>query len=811
MAPIDPNTGAGANRDPRRIDVSLNMISDQSLEVVRQLTAELGALHQFLATQNDPSAAARASGMGTVAGRISAATQGTGVSHGISPGAQTWDAPPPPVPQSGPSGPTAQQIGTDYRNYRTNIQAGIPAIPSAAVNNELGRRMSDLHLWRHVGMEHQAGALDAMNNQSSATLYGGGSSWTQRMDRFFELRHQPLMEEDQTYQQITGQGRTAGRPSGAPGSTGGGGGGRPPVPPSGPSSPSGPGPDGDLPGWYTGLLRSGMNPDESVGMTIPRLGEFTIQDKLRFVSEYFGRRAMQNYDPNDPSAGATAGRVANVAEYARQQSAGIVALQREWSKARGRLSNIRQSGTSLGFSPQGTGLSGDVSILGAGFRSPLATFTSDAAREGWHEQLTRRRLQLEPGISGDQAQEIIGQTAAMGYSGDLNAGIAMNVFGPLQQQGISPEIAAPLVDQNIRQGVNNLTSVRDVIIQLGTAARAAHMTLQQATESTQEYVSTMQQMGARTLQATRDATVLTQAGIDPRIVSQALQNPFVQGSGVAMTGLPPQLLGNLGAPVQAQIISQALDQALALSQPMAQRGNAYVTLASGQKLQVSNAADVQRGFASQITGLDPEFIARFQKNPNILTDASTAGSALQTFQDEFNKINKPINAGGGTSPYGVKGAGWGGAGIRGGGGGGQYAATQVNQQKAQMKALEHGGADNTIQWNEVEAQLLQINPGDQDWRKKVLDLRGEDYAKRIADANKLIANTTQTDAQKAPDYLVGLTDDAKKILKISTTSAADRSGAKTNSNSGGAPVAGSGVGPSYPATRTNPLTWSKTP
>jgi hypothetical protein len=588
------------NRDPNRIDVSLSLVSDQALEAVRKLTAELSALHGFVQAQSEGSSASRIAGMANVAARTAAVTQGTGVSHAISPGALPWNPgeprpegqgytsysqyfpegatggagggqPPKPPPAVTTSGGGDEEPKLSRAEQRRAEEAARAAGKAQARDEftryrkqlETGQRFEDINpeermtlspggaryaghindwnlFWNVARRESRQGYLDDDPRYS-------GNRWVAALDRFFELRHPAQMVPYDDYAEATGQteyggqgqpmtvpraggftvqdyATAAGRMMGGRGGRGPGSGFtvppgesfQPPVPPV---RESGAGSDvSGMPAWYGGLARSGINPDDRAAINVPRFGQFTIQDQLAMIAEYFGARAMSNADqymsekretidalskrvedPNDEYGpehyqadvnniignmpGRVEGRIANIAQYGRENAAFAVMGQQAVRNMLQFSRNTEVAGELQGFARTGTGLGGSLQVAGIGIRSPLAgtvgaaigeagealgldrvpligglfhQMGSPAAREGLRQEVTRRRVQLAAGVSGEEAEQIMQQTRALGYSGDLNERLQLDVFRHLQQRGIGADVAAPLVDQAIRQGINNL-------------------------------------------------------------------------------------------------------------------------------------------------------------------------------------------------------------------------------------------------------------------------------------------------------------------------------------------------------------------
>ena len=789
-------------QDPNRIDVSLNIMSDATLTAVNNLTNQLSSLREFLAAQGmtDPAQQAASAGSWTQApgGGYAYTHPGTvqaGIFHGLSQ----------PIIQGQPSNPTQgaeqsrQQRAALRQEYQSYIDAvknnGIPTELSPQAERMMGHELSDL--------QRMSLALSEKRNPHVAT--------TSAMDRFFSLYPGVSRDpnEDRTYEQV-GQVPTMGGSALPEGMGMAGSGGS--YPPQGPPTTSPMAGYGDEPGWAQALRQEGINPESRLGLTIPRLGEFTIQDKLNMAAQWMGRAAMRRQDRGNTGFRTTAmGRTAAGAAYLRDQSAAIVAVQREFQRLTQFARGEEQSAESLGFSRESA--LGDIEVGGVGVRLGFPG-ASAASREALREELTQRRVQAAPGVSGDEAARIRNIVAGMGYSGDNNQNLQLDLFRHLMQRGIAPEAVAPLVDQGVRQGNMSLDALKNTMIDLADAARNANQTLEATTEAAGEYAESVQNIGANYEEALRNAATFTRSGLDPRIAGQAMQSPMVQGVLTMQTGLPPQLQGIVSAPGVMNAMGTAIQQGLQLGAPFANMPDQTITTASGQRIIVSTGRDAQIAMAAQTTGLPRQIIERYMRNPNFLQAGGLAQTMVGQMQDEIrgqthHSRQVPVYRNLGPRNEVV---------VPGPNGlerrnltpreriGTRTESYTTNLTDAQRRALESGSnTDQVVQYNELEQQMLAMNPGDQSWRDKVQKLRRDDpnIQDRLRAAQRLIGGQLQTKA--APDYLVGLTDEARKILKIERPK--DRSSATSNANAGGAPANAAQIGPQYPSTSGSAMSY----
>lgn len=772
------------------------------------------------------------------AGQAAAYTQPGGVQAGVHHG------PSGPILTGDPSNPSQgaqaskaarDKLKAEYTQYMDDIKAGRPPSGgdlSPKAEQMMMHNISDIQRMRLAAGEKKQGAV--------------GSA----VDRFFELypgvSRDPM--EDRSFEFESGSPSRGGSalpegmttPSGQPSSgssfvggqaqgrgplldkygdpmvQGGGAGGRPPR--SGPSAPPAPDePSG--PGWAQALGREGITPESRLGLTIPRLGEFTIQDKLNMYAQWMGRSAMRSQEAGSSRTlglpTAVAGRTAAGAAYLRDQSAALVAVGREFQRMREFARGEELSGEQLGFSRESA--LGDIEMFGMGGRLNFGA-TSAAQREAIHQEFTQRRVQAAPGVSGEEAQRIRQTVAGMGYSRDLNANLQYNMFRPLQQRGIAPEAAAPLVDQGIRQGNSSIAALRDTIIDLADAARNAHQTLEDTTRSALEYSESVQEIGANYEASLRNAATFTRMGLDPRIAGQAMQSPLVQGNLSIATGLPPQLQGIVAAPAVAHAMGTAIQQGLALGSPFQNLPDQTMTSASGQKITVSTGRDAQIAMAQQTTGLPRQIIERYMRNPDFLETGAIAQTMVGQMQDQVRGMThrerqvtrtEQTDEQRGQSQMAAR-------------FGNTYSkpsdrraqrittteAYNIDLTSAQRRALEKGSnTDDVIQYNELEKQMIAMDPGNKDWTARVRKISKDhgNVEDRLKVASRIIGDATTTTPE--PDYLVGLTDEARKILKIEKPK--DRAGALPRANSGGAPANSSMQGPNFPSSTGGAISYGR--
>jgi hypothetical protein len=310
----------------------------------------------------------------------------------------------------------------------------------------------------------------------------------------------------------------------------------------------------------------------------------------------------------------------------------------------------------------------------------------------------------------------------------------------------------------------------------------------------------LQNMGGGFESSVRSAGTFINAGLDPRLVSQAMQAPLVQGYGTALTGLPPQMLGTVTAAGQSQILSRSVQTALSLARGYAARGDTYMTGASGERIRVASGDDAQRAFAAQMTGLSPEVIRRFQRNPNFIQQGATATTFIDQMQrniadmttthhrEAIRDDHAPVMRGRYMTTRGVE--------QQGNVIGYRTVTGHRDLTDAERRRLERGMTnDHRVQWNEVAQELIALQPGDRRWADRVRQLsRTTNIDDRLHQARKMVGDVTRAQSGAQQQGLIGLTQEARRFFKVEKQPTA-----RQQANAGGAPANSGAVGALPPA------------
>lgn len=675
--------------DPDRIDISLDLVGQESLAAVQALTDQLSTLGTYLASAQSGTTEAQQQGLVNLA-------RGMG----------------------------RRNVGGINEGMGASSSASVPH-GSPRLNDGAGRMASDAELVR----EHARGGLGGVRRFLGNWGSGIGSAVDQ------ELAIYGATERQQTQ-------RRGGRDVINSGYGGSGfydqlRGGYPSVL----DTSGGPSPMASVPTQATPLdpvwrnsLRSNMGDWERAqeGFRLPPGGlSLNWQQKAEIASDYFVRRAENQYqqtlaarqalafegfrrempavaaasnltaadmtvDMSDFQSGA--GRMGGILRLASQQ-AGPVALAQDALRGiqnvYGFGGQLQQAGVAAGFQR-----AGQITIPGTniGFTNPLDFFHSgSAAREGLNQRINVERLRLMGGINGTQAGQIVGGLAGMGWTGEQGQNIAFDAIAPLVQQGQNPELAVASYDMIMRQGNASLTDFLGVMDKLGESARAANMSLDEYQQGLMEFSKVAEGLGATGAQGAILGRGMSDAfGIAPQVSAEILQSPLVQASALQQ-GFLPNEVGLMNTNIATDATNRALD--LAMRATAGFRGRTirdpitHRIVATGSQQQIAQVATIM--------GLPTNLVERLMRQRQFTRVAGNTSSLLSAYGQDLKGAKDTgvdISHSAGTPAHPIYGYG------RGGGVIGWAPATRGHTPTSQGEAL---------------GQHL-----DDDWRKVVNELRG---------------------------------------------------------------------------------------
>jgi hypothetical protein len=248
--------------------------------------------------------------------------------------------------------------------------------------------------------------------------------------------------------------------------------------------------------------------------TIPQFGEMTIQDKLAIGAGFLqrsGERAYQSRRQDIQNAQDAMQGVGTAEQYVQLAAAAsgnngnnrflAAGLMRQAGEFSGKLypvvNDLRRVGGFLGQT-RAAGISAGYNAGGTIGVGPIGVYNpfSPAMKEGLRQRWDTARLRMKGGINGEQAAGIVGGLAANGFVGGEGSDLAMDVMSPLVQQGLNPEITAAQLSEAIRNGATPAKEFRETLNELGPAARAARMSLDEFQQSLGGFANEMQGMGA---------------------------------------------------------------------------------------------------------------------------------------------------------------------------------------------------------------------------------------------------------------------------------------------------------------------------
>jgi hypothetical protein len=370
--------------------------------------------------------------------------------------------------------------------------------------------------------------------------------------------------------------------------------------------------------------------------------------------------------------------------------------------------------------------------------------SGSAMREAINQRVNVQRLRMRGGINGQQAQEIIGSLAGLGWTGEEGQNLAFDAVAPLVQQGQNPGIVSALLDQSIRNGNTSLEDFRETMDNLGPAARAARMSLDEYQESLGAFAEAAQEQGAFYGQGLRLGRNLSSGfGVTPQQATAVMQSPLTQGMAMMNYGVLPNEMAMIGPSAIGNATGQSVDMALraagAFNRDIVRDGKV-----------VMKGEDRMSNQAAAFMGVSRETFERLRAGRDTAPRIFEAQEALEAFE---------------------RGSGF----LREDGGGARIATGKIKPgdivptRKGAPNAKKYGdiwGVKATVegygekitgstaatgaagevgaQWDTVEKQLRSFAPksgkGRKDFLKQIDDLEDEDPATRAKGARKMLAD-----------------------------------------------------------------------
>lgn len=387
-----------------------------------------------------------------------------------------------------------------------------------------------------------------------------------------------------------------------------------------------------------GMEGMDLNRIANEGFTMPRFGEFTIQDKMRIARDWAGRRALLAKEGSGTEAffGMTSGLLNKGVNNAAQIHAAHAEARRIWRMGQG----VSARGEELGFSP-GAATIGTGNI---GFRAPWSTLPligSEAAREGWDQWWDKQRLRMRPGINSSQAGEIVNVTRQLGYSGDRADDIMFKSLAPLVQEGQEAENVAPLLDAATRLGATSLEEFTETMSGLGEVAQSTRQTLADTQQAMADFAQTAQQHGATYGQGLSSGRgFMASTGMSAQVGSRMMDHDLTQALAFQKYGLLPSQVGLLPGGEMANLTLDTINMGMRMAAPTAQEREIRTPYGTTK----ISARDAQIAASTQFTGLTADETKRFLRNQKEIRAAATAENVLQGNEQAVKDINKDIRA-----------------------------------------------------------------------------------------------------------------------------------------------------------------------
>jgi hypothetical protein len=531
-----------------------------------------------------------------------------------------------------PNAPQRPSLGDDLARARAE-RGGQSTPPDADTGPTRPERLSRMGFLRRLGQYRDEGQGAFGMLQSEVEVTEARETYQARKRGGRDIQNPSI----QGYMRPDFGGPVPGSLGGSPGAS---------VPPgTGASNPNDP-------LWLRGL-RADPSRYERAQETwqIPQFGEMTWQNKLDFGADALQRSAVNSYRARldhmvneqgmsraDAQAqlntagsfgqgiGGFRGYGANLlrmgADNAVKAYLGMQMFRGGFERGRG----LSAAGTELGYAR------GDsVTIPGTeiGFMLP-GQGTSEGIRQRW----TAQRLRMRSGISGAQANDIVGALAQNGFSGSEGNRVGLDYISDLVREGQNPEEASSLFAQAVRNGNASMSEVASTLKDLGDSARTARQTLSQYMEGLDEFSERAQQSGALKgtgLQLARSVT--TALGISGQQAAEVFDSPIMQATMMRDYGVLPNEIGNLGGTSAGREgfstgMLNSIDTAMRMAQPFAhdQRGPNGEIIVSGR--------DRQIGQAAQFMGMSRETFERLLRGKDQSRSLIKAQGAIEDFKKQ---------------------------------------------------------------------------------------------------------------------------------------------------------------------------------
>lgn len=571
------------------------------------------------------------------------------------------------------------------------------------------------------------------------------------------------------------------------------------------------------PGWLQGLKANPQQFEQAQeGITIPQFGEYTIQDKLRFGANWLTRTSTSAYDEagvEGGTAGQKRGRMANLVNQAADNAGNIQLAAKELRKVQAFGGDLQERGRRLGYDRgsqaniPGTDIGIQVPDLGFDLFG-LGTDASgeSALNEGGRQRLTELRMSAKGGIDKGQAGEAVGALAGAGFSGGEATTLGMDYISPLMQQGQDPATVVEMFTKGIRNGNASMVEMADTLDNLGPAAKAARMGLDEYTKGLDAYAEQAQERGATYQQGLEQGRGVAGAtGLSPQQAAQVTGSDLTQSMAFMNTGVLPSQQGLLSPQQSINATYDAID----LAKQFGQVHN--VDSVDPETGDVIKGEDKMYAAAAQQAGMSVEDVKRLDKNRDLIQNKLTPSQTKVTeIQEGIGGITADIDkrrealGGERTKAQGMAGVAQGiGQWIGGGGESDEEKGERADLDNVEKELQRQVGTESQS-WKDTERALAEMavtaeeDPeGRKGWMAQIEETEDiKDPGERYAAAKGMMEERAQTlIGEEDPNQVyIKFVGEAAKYFEQVRKKNKRNAGARDKARAGGDPMSGTAVG-----------------
>lgn len=443
----------------------------------------------------------------------------------------------------------------------------------------------------------------------------------------------PLYENDDSadeVEDVLGHHSSGGSPSGAS------------TPPGG----AGTGGIGASSGASGGSQATAQNFLDVVGpMSVPRAGEFTVQNAVEQMARYTAQQAV-NADPSDP---AEADKYLGYTSFLNRAATQWVPTASMVSQYGSHIQQYGQQAVNYGESVRGSPVGGSSSFDVGPLQVPTGALWSGLTShisDEWQGAFS-------PGINSQQIAQIRESLAQQGFNEQAGpvTGMLNNTMRNLTQ--LSPSIG---MDPNVQQMVTDNTRYAQASLSqltqtmgkdLVTAANSANVSFTQMASDMQAYGEWSQQNGGTAFSGQQLAqTVARSSGLPADTFLPMMSSPMTQAMAMTHGGVPPWAMGALPTGQQFGLAMQGFNLAAGTVKGM---DGATSTIPGTSIKEHTPATAVQAATMNQLYyggQMKNSVLQQMLKNPNMAKGMQEATSGEDAFRTVSQRIGNLDRAGG---------------------------------------------------------------------------------------------------------------------------------------------------------------------